>query len=266
MTANEIRQSFLDFFSEQKHTIVPSASLLPQSPGLLFTNAGMNQFVPYFLGTERPPTTRRAPPTPRSASAPAASTTTSRTSARTPTTTPSSRCSATGPSATTSRRRPSLGVGAAHRASGASRPTACTRPSSAATRGDPAVDQEASDSGQTLPAGRPRPPWQREGQLLGDGRHRPLRSLLGDPLRPHSDGDSKRPRWSTPTTPTSSRSGTSSSSSSTAEADGTLRHLPAQHVDTGMGFERLARVHPGRQTRSQLRHRRLPADLPTLEN
>ena len=55
MTAAEIRQSFLDFFVEKEHTIVPSASLLPQSPGLLFTNAGMNQFVPYFLGTEKAP-------------------------------------------------------------------------------------------------------------------------------------------------------------------------------------------------------------------
>ena len=55
MTAAEIRQSFLDFFDEKQHTIVPSASLLPQSPGLLFTNAGMNPFVPYFLGTEEVP-------------------------------------------------------------------------------------------------------------------------------------------------------------------------------------------------------------------
>ena len=55
MTAAEIRQSFLDFFKGKQHTIVPSASLLPQSPGLLFTNAGMNQFVPYFLGTEKAP-------------------------------------------------------------------------------------------------------------------------------------------------------------------------------------------------------------------
>ena len=55
MTAAEIRQSFLDFFKEKEHSIVPSASLLPQSPGLLFTNAGMNQFVPYFLGTETAP-------------------------------------------------------------------------------------------------------------------------------------------------------------------------------------------------------------------
>lgn len=46
----EIRQSFLDFFASKGHTIVPSASLLPTSPNLLFTNAGMNAFVPYFLG------------------------------------------------------------------------------------------------------------------------------------------------------------------------------------------------------------------------
>ena len=55
MTAAEIRQSFLSFFREKQHTIVPSASLLPQSPGLLFTNAGMNPFVPYFLGVEKAP-------------------------------------------------------------------------------------------------------------------------------------------------------------------------------------------------------------------
>ena len=50
MTSSELRQSFLDFFREKGHTIVPSASLMPGSPNLLFTNAGMNQFVPIFLG------------------------------------------------------------------------------------------------------------------------------------------------------------------------------------------------------------------------
>ncbi len=55
MTSSEIRQSFLDFFKEKQHSIVPSASLMPTAPNLLFTNAGMNQFIPYFLGTEAAP-------------------------------------------------------------------------------------------------------------------------------------------------------------------------------------------------------------------
>jgi alanyl-tRNA synthetase len=54
MTSAEIRQSFLDFFREKQHTIVPSSSLLPDAPNLLFTNAGMNQFVPIFLGQQKP--------------------------------------------------------------------------------------------------------------------------------------------------------------------------------------------------------------------
>ncbi len=55
MTSAEIRQSFLDFFAAHGHTIVPSASLMPTAPNLLFTNAGMNQFVPYFLGEQAAP-------------------------------------------------------------------------------------------------------------------------------------------------------------------------------------------------------------------
>jgi alanyl-tRNA synthetase len=54
MTSAEIRQSFLDFFREKQHTIVPSSSLLPDAPNLLFTNAGMNQFVAIFLGQQKP--------------------------------------------------------------------------------------------------------------------------------------------------------------------------------------------------------------------
>ncbi len=52
MTADEIRKSFLKFFEEHGHRIVPSASVIPHDdPTLLFTNAGMNQFKDVFLGT-----------------------------------------------------------------------------------------------------------------------------------------------------------------------------------------------------------------------
>ncbi len=55
-TANEVRRTFLEFFKEKGHVIVPSSPLLPYNdPTLLFTNAGMNQFKPYFLGEEEPP-------------------------------------------------------------------------------------------------------------------------------------------------------------------------------------------------------------------
>ena len=60
MTSAEIRQSFLDFFARKGHRIVPSASLLPTAPNLLFTNAGMNPFVPYFLGEREATDTRVA--------------------------------------------------------------------------------------------------------------------------------------------------------------------------------------------------------------
>src|SRR5438309_1143544 len=51
MTSNEIRQSFLKFFEERGHTIVPSAPVIPHGDKtLLFTNAGMNQFKDVFLG------------------------------------------------------------------------------------------------------------------------------------------------------------------------------------------------------------------------
>jgi alanyl-tRNA synthetase len=60
MTSAEIRQSFLEFFKSKGHTLVPSSSLMPDSPNLLFTNAGMNQFVPIFLGQRAPDVSRWA--------------------------------------------------------------------------------------------------------------------------------------------------------------------------------------------------------------
>ncbi len=56
MDANGFRRAFLDFFVGRGHTEVPSAGLVPHHPRApLFTNAGMNQFIPYFLGEEIPP-------------------------------------------------------------------------------------------------------------------------------------------------------------------------------------------------------------------
>ncbi len=60
LTTSEIRKSFHDFFASKDHKIVPSAPLLPTSPNLLFTNAGMNQFVPFFLGDRKSPNKRIA--------------------------------------------------------------------------------------------------------------------------------------------------------------------------------------------------------------
>jgi len=61
MTSNEIRASFLKFFAEHGHRVVPSSSLVPgDDPTLLFTNAGMNQFKDVFLGREKREYTRAA--------------------------------------------------------------------------------------------------------------------------------------------------------------------------------------------------------------
>ena len=55
MQTHEIRRRFLDHFVRAGHTEVPSASLILADPNLLFVNAGMVQFVPYFLGQQTPP-------------------------------------------------------------------------------------------------------------------------------------------------------------------------------------------------------------------
>jgi alanyl-tRNA synthetase len=61
MTSAEIRKKFLDFFRSKGHTIVPSAPIVVKNdPTLLFTNAGMNQFKDYFLGNVRAPHNRVA--------------------------------------------------------------------------------------------------------------------------------------------------------------------------------------------------------------
>jgi alanyl-tRNA synthetase len=61
MTSFDIRKAFLDFFAAKGHTIVPSAPIVVKNdPTLMFTNAGMNQFKDYFLGNKKAPYSRAA--------------------------------------------------------------------------------------------------------------------------------------------------------------------------------------------------------------
>lgn len=61
MKAQELRISFLSFYKERDHTIVPSSSLVPKDdPTLLFTTAGMVQFKPFYAGTKPLPYKRAA--------------------------------------------------------------------------------------------------------------------------------------------------------------------------------------------------------------
>src|SRR3989344_4644635 len=54
MQSDELRQKFLGFFKKHGHQIVPSSSLLPADPSVLFTTAGMQQFKLYYLGEKSP--------------------------------------------------------------------------------------------------------------------------------------------------------------------------------------------------------------------
>ncbi|MEP7113265.1 MAG: alanine--tRNA ligase [Ilumatobacteraceae bacterium] len=58
--ADQLRDAFIDFFAARAHTVVPSASLIPHDPTVLFTVAGMVPFKPFFVGDEVPPYKRAA--------------------------------------------------------------------------------------------------------------------------------------------------------------------------------------------------------------
>ena len=56
LTGNQIREAFINFFKDKhEHTVVESSSLIPNNPTVLLTTAGMLQFIPYYLGLEKPP-------------------------------------------------------------------------------------------------------------------------------------------------------------------------------------------------------------------
>ena len=55
LDSNSLRKKYLDFFAKRGHTVIPSASLIPENdPTVLFTTAGMQPLVPYLLGQKHP--------------------------------------------------------------------------------------------------------------------------------------------------------------------------------------------------------------------
>ena len=263
MTSADIRQSFLDFFARHEHTIVPSSSLLPSSPGLLFTNAGMNQFVPIFLGERRPDVARWAgvqpgPGHPRR---------------RHPEMHPRRR-QAQRPRGRRLRHLPPhllrdarqlvlrrllqegiarLGLGTAHRGLGHSRRSGCLPRSTSPTppKATPSeFDQEAHDiwagiftragldpSVHIVTGGKKDNFW-----MMGDTG--PCGPVLRDPFQPlalRRRGGRPRARQRRPAACIEIWNHVFIQFN--ANADGTFSPLAARHVDTGMGFERVAGIH-----------------------
>ena len=183
VTGDEIRQRFLEFFRDRGHTIVPSAPLVPDNdPTLLFTNAGMVQFKNVFLGNETPrqPARRQRAEVPapqRQAQRPRGG----RARHLPPHLLRDARQLVVRRLLQDARRSP--GRGSCSPTSGS-----CRRTSSAPRSTAPTTRPSALWRASHRHRARPHPALRREGQLLGDGRDRPVRSVLGDPHRPRPGG------------------------------------------------------------------------------
>ena len=232
--------TFLDFFAKNGHEVVPSSPLVPRNdPTLMFTNAGMVQFKNVFTGQETRPYTRA---------------TSSQKCVRaggkhndldnvgyTAGTTPSSRCSATSPSATTSRSRRSRWPGSWSPRTSALDPK---RLLVTIYHDDEDAYRHLEEGGGLLR--RQDHPHRDHRQLLVDGRHRPVRAVLGDLLRPGRQGRWRPAGQRRRRTATASwSSGTSCSCSSSSAAPATASTLPKPSIDTGMGLERMTAVLQG---------------------
>ena len=190
ISADQLRLSFLDFFSAKDHAVVPSASLIPHDPTVMFTVAGMVPFKPYFVGDEVPPYSRAVS---------------------------SQKCARAG-----GKHNDLDDVGRTKRhlvffemlgnfSFGDYFKSEIIPWSWDLVTGDvvrrrlglrrrPAVDHRPRDRrrgrGDLARAGRraarSHPAARRQGQLLADGRHRPVRSVLRDPHRPRAGVRARR--------------------------------------------------------------------------
>ena len=209
-TANELRRAFTGFFAERGHTRGA------RRPASSRTTRRCCSRSPAWCRSSRT-SRRRGAAVPaghrrrRSAPGPAASTTTSTTSAAPTATSSSSRCSATSASATTSRPTPSRGRGSCvTEVLGVRRRPPLDHGPRERRRGRADLARRGRRADGAHPAPR------RQGQLLADGRDRPVRSVLGAAHRPRP-GTSvpTAARWTTRTASGSWSSGTSSSCSTT---------------------------------------------------
>ena len=286
MTSAEIRQSFLDFFKSKGHTIVPSSSLMPDSPNLLFTNAGMNQFVPIFLGQRAPDVSKWAGAIPGSDTRAA----------------DTQKCIRAGGK---HNDLEDVGLDTYHHTffemlgnwsfgdyfkkeaidwawelvTGVWK---FPKNRLYATVYSPGQDQRRPQRvrpgslrrlGREIPRRRPRPEGphrqrRQERQLLDDGRHRPLRPVQRNPRGPHPPGRHQRPPGQPRRRAECIEIWNLVFIQFNANPDGTFSPLPAKHVDTGMGFERVTgiiqntqRLHRLHPHHLQLRDRHLPPHL-----
>ena len=243
MTSNDIRQSYLDFFVQKHgHTFVPSSSVVPHDdPTLLFANAGMNQFKPIFLGTEKRAYTRAVN---------------------------TQKCIRAGgkhndlDDVGRSRRHHTFFEMLGNWSFGDYFKRGAiemawelltqvwkldpTRLHVTVHEGDAAAgvarDDEAAEYGDKSPGlSDAHIHFADEGQFLGNGRDRPVRAVHGDLLRQHARQDG-RPDGVVGSDPRVMEIWNNVFIQFNRNADRSLTKLPAQHVDTGMGFERICQV------------------------